>query len=59
MFALALVSLVLRLGDAAVDATPVSCRMTLSETALLEENSSGVEEGPVEGGAGGKMSDWE
>ena len=58
MLALALVSLVLRLGDdAAVETTPVSCKTTLSETALLEKNSSGVLEGSVEDGAGGKISD--
>ena len=58
MFTLALVSLVLRPGDgAAVDTTPVSCKTTLSEMALLEKNSSGVGERSVEGGAGGKMSD--
>jgi hypothetical protein len=58
VFALALVSLLLKLGDdGAVDATPISCKTALSETTLLEKSSSGVGEGSVEGGTDGKMSD--
>jgi len=49
VLALALVSLVLKLrDDATVKTTPILCKMTLIEIALLENSSSGVGEGSVE-----------
>ena len=60
MLALALVSLVLRLGDdAAVETTSVSCKTTLGKTALLEKNSSGMGRAQLRTGLVGRYQIWE